>query len=223
MKKKIIITGSSGQIGKKICKFFSKKFQIIKVDKKFGIDLCKKDHVIKLFKQNRNAEYLINLHGYDDPVTNKIKKTEADEETEFLNYFLNNVYSIYLTNKYFKKICKRGKGIINFASLYAIISPKHQIYRKPKNPFYIASKFSVVGLTKYYASLFGKNLNINCIVNGGIEANQPKDFKKKLSDFIPKKRMMRSSDLFGILELLCSEKSNYINGSTIIIDGGYTC
>ena len=85
-----------------------------------------------------------------------------------------------------------------------------------------ASKFSVVGLTKYYAALFGKNVNINCIVNGGIEATQPKIFKKKLVSHIPKNRMMRSSDLFGILDLLCSEKSNYINGSIIVIDGGYT-
>ena len=33
---------------------------------------------------------------------------------------------------------------------------------------------------------------------------------------------MKVEDLYGILELLCSEKNHYINGSTIIIDGGYT-
>ena len=73
--------------------------------------MCKKDHVIKLFSKIA-PEYLINLHGYDDPVTNKIKKTEADEETEFLNYFLNNVYSIYLTNKYFKKSVREEEVLL---------------------------------------------------------------------------------------------------------------
>ena len=39
---------------------------------------------------------------------------------------------------------------------------------------------------------------------------------------IPKGRMMKISDLYGIIELLCSDKSQYINGSPIILDGGYS-
>ena len=30
--------------------------------------------------------------------------------------------------------------------------------------------------------------------------------------------MMKTEDLYGVLEMLCSGKSQYINGSTIIID-----
>ena len=58
------------------------------------------------------------------------------------------------------------------------MSPKHYLYQQPKNIFYITSKFSIVGLTKYLASMHGKKTNINCIVNGGIDADQPKKFKK---------------------------------------------
>ena len=39
---------------------------------------------------------------------------------------------------------------------------------------------------------------------------------------IPNKRMMKVKDLFGIVELLLNEKSSYINGATIVIDGGYS-
>ena len=45
---------------------------------------------------------------------------------------------------------------------------------------------------------------------------------KNLISHIPKNRMMKTEDLFGVIELLCSEKNNFINGSTIIIDGGYS-
>ena len=78
------------------------------------------------------------------------------------------------------------------------------------------------GLTKYLATYYGKKLSINCIVNSGIETDQPAQFKRKLISHIPKKRMMKVSDLFGILEFLLSKNSEYTNGSIINIDGGYS-
>ena len=102
------------------------------------------------------------------------------------------------------------------------MSPKHYLYQQPKNIFYVTSKFSIIGLTKYFASMYGKKISVNCIINGGIEANQPKKFKKSLSFHIPKRRMMKTEDLYGMLELLTDNKSNYINGSSIVIDGGYS-
>ena len=70
--------------------------------------------------------------------------------------------------------------------------------------------------------MYGKKINVNCIINGGIEADQPKKFKKALTFHIPKKRMMKIEDLYGMLELLTSKKSDYINGSSIVMDGGYS-
>ena len=102
------------------------------------------------------------------------------------------------------------------------MSPKHYLYREPKNIFYITSKSSVIGLTKYFTSKYGKKISVNCIVNGGIESDQPKKFKKSLTFYIPKKRMMKIEDLYGMLELLTSKQSEYINGSSIVMDGGYS-
>ena len=219
---KIIITGSEGLIGKKVSNFFlKKKFKIIKLDKKLGHNLNSESEVEKIFKNNRDVNYLINLHGFNDHVK-KNKSKLINVKDDFLNYHLNNVFSVYLTNLTFVKNCKSAKGIINFASLYSIMSPKHYLYQHPKNIFYITSKFSIIGLTKYFASMYGKKINVNCIINGGIEADQPKKFKKALTFHIPKKRMMKIEDLYGMLELLTSKKSEYINGSSIVMDGGYS-
>ena len=219
---KIIITGSEGLIGKKVSNFFlKKKFKIIKLDKKLGHNLNIESEVEKIFKNNKDANYLINLHGFNDHVK-KNKSKSISVKNDFLNYHLNNVFSVYLTNLTFVKNCKSAKGIINFASLYSIMSPKHYLYQHPKNIFYITSKFSIIGLTKYLASMYGKKINVNCIINGGIEADQPKKFKKALTFHIPKKRMMKIEDLYGMLELLTSKKSEYINGSSIVMDGGYS-
>ena len=222
MSKKILLTGSEGLIGKEIYKHLKKlKFKVTKIDLKLGHDLTNSNVVKKLMNENNDHSYLINLHGLNDHITKNRKKSN-DELDHFDKMFRANVYSTYLTNKYFIEKSSKPKGIINFASLYAIQSPKHYIYEVPKDIFYVASKFSVIGLTKYYSSLFGKKLNINCIVNGGIETNQPKNFKKKMRQLIPNRRMMKVEDLFGVIELLLSDKSNYINGSSIVIDGGYS-
>ena len=219
---KIILTGSEGLIGKKIYKHLIKlNFSVTKFDLKLGHDLTKAHIVKKLMSDNKDHSYLINLHGFNDHVKINRKKT-TDELEHFNEVFHTNVYSTYLTNKYFIEKNKKSKGIINFASLYAIQSPKHFMYSVPKDIFYVASKYSVVGITKYFSSLFGKKININCIVNGGIETDQPKAFKKKMLQHIPNKRMMKVKDLFGIVELLLNDKSSYINGATIVIDGGYS-
>ena len=66
---KIIITGSEGLIGKKVSNFFlKKKFKIIKLDKKLGHNLNIESEVEKIFKNNKDANYLINLHGFNDHV-----------------------------------------------------------------------------------------------------------------------------------------------------------
>ena len=70
--------------------------------------------------------------------------------------------------------------------------------------------------------MYGKKLNINTIACHGVEWKQPSNFKKKLIQHIPKNRMMNVDDLYGVIDLFCSKKNKFINGSTIIIDGGYT-
>ncbi len=222
--KKILITGSKGLIGKKVLNYLKKKNKVFGLDK-HNIDLSNENEVKNFFKENNNFNYLINLHGANQHVVKKndnINPIFKNDLGNFNHYFHNNVFSLYLTNKYFIKFNKNGKGIINFSSIFSQISPKHFIYEEPKDIFYVSSKFAVNGITKYFATKFGKKVSVNTIANHGIEWKQPKSFKKRLVSHIPKNKMMKVEDLYGILELLCSEKNHYINGSTIIIDGGYT-
>ena len=219
---KIILTGSEGLIGKEIYKFLKKNYKVIGIDIKKGYDLVNEKTVLYIFKKNKDAKYLINLHGYNDHVSTKKKRSTSNSYKAFLEFHNINLYSFYLTNINFIKICKNAKGIINFASLYSVQSPKHYLYKEKKNIFYVTSKYGVIGLTKYLASLYGRRININAIASGGIDSNINKEFRKKMLNNIPKKRMMKTKELYGIIELLCSNKSSYINGTVIKIDGGYS-
>ena len=133
--KKIIITGSKGLIGKKVFNYLSKKNKVFGLDK-HNIDLANEIHVQDFFKKNNKFDYLINLHGANEHVVkkgNKINKVFSNELEDFNHFFHNNVFSFYLTNKYFIKYNKKGRGIINFSSIFGLVSPKHKIYENPKN------------------------------------------------------------------------------------------
>ena len=222
--KKILITGSKGLIGKKVLNYLKKKNKVFGLDK-HNIDLSNENEVKKFFKKNNNFDYLINLHGANEHVVKKnenINRIFKNDLDNFNHYFHNNVFSLYLTNKYFIKFNKNGKGIINFSSIFSLISPKHEIYDKPKNIFYVSSKFAVNGVTKYFSTMYGKKMNINTVANHGIEWKQPSSFKKELIKNIPKGRMMKTKDLYGIIDYLRSKDNTFMNGSTIVLDGGYS-
>ena len=222
--KRILITGSKGLIGKNVLNHLKKKNKVFGLDK-HNIDLTDEIQVKNFFKKNNNFNYLINLHGANEHVVkkkHKINKTFKNQLDNFDHYFRNNVFSLYPTNKYFVMYNKNAKGIVNFSSIFSIISPKHFIYEDPKNIFYVSSKFAVNGITKYFSTMYGKKININTIANHGIEWKQPSKFKRELIKNIPKGRMMKTDDLYGILDYLCGDNSKYMNGTTIILDGGYT-
>ena len=77
-------------------------------------------------------------------------------------------------------------------------------------------------LTKHLATHLGPNIRVNCISPGGILNKQQKDFKFKYEKKTPLGRMMLVQDLYGLIDLLISNKSKYINGSNIVIDGGWS-
>ena len=50
VKKKIIVTGSEGLVGKTLVKQLSKSFSVVKVDLKLGHDLLDEKNVIQIMK-----------------------------------------------------------------------------------------------------------------------------------------------------------------------------
>ena len=67
-----------------------------------------------------------------------------------------------------------------------------------------------------------KNIRINNVRVGAVENNQPKEFVKNFLKKTPANQMAKKQDLANIVNFLCSEKSKYIIGENISLDGGYT-
>lgn len=93
-------------------------------------------------------------------------------------------------------------------------------------PAYTASKGAVSQLTKSLAvDCAGRNININCICPGYMDtemcANMTQERKDECTVRIPAGRWGSPDDLKGPVLFLASSASDYLNGTTIPVDGGY--
>ena len=118
---------------------------------------------------------------------------------------------------------EEAKGIVNISSIYGIVSPLPFIYDDTeKHIGYSLSKAAVIQLTRHLATHLAPRMRVNCIVLGGVEDKQGSEFKTKYNSHVPMKRMMKRDEINGLIEYLCSDKSTYMTGSIVIIDGGWT-
>lgn len=221
--KKITITGSEGIIGKQLCSYLKTKYKIVKLDLKLGHDLSDEDFVKKWFQKN-HSNYLINCFALNDHIFSKRKKeTFMNISLDDVNkYLYTNITSLFSVCREFARNNKQG-GIINFSSYLGVVSPNPVLYGKTdKNIAYCVSKAGVIHLTKYLAVHLAPKIQVNCISPGGILDKQEKNFVKKYSELTPMKRMMKKTEVNGIVDFLCSDTSKYVTGSNFIIDGGYT-
>ncbi len=139
-----------------------------------------------------------------------------------------------LCAKYFGTLIsknKKGGVIINISSDLGLISPDQRIYQdnnsddiqSVKPVSYSIIKSGIIGLTRYLSTYWcDNNVRCNAICPGGIENNQPTEFKKKLNRLIPLNRMAQKDEYKATIIWMLSSKNEYLNGSIVSVDGGRT-
>ncbi|MEI2266777.1 2-dehydro-3-deoxy-D-gluconate 5-dehydrogenase KduD [Erwinia sp. CGal63] len=135
-----------------------------------------------------------------------------------------NIKSVFfMSQAVARQFIKQGKGgkIINIASM---LSFQGGI----RVPSYTASKSAVMGVTRLLANEWAKhNINVNAIAPGYMATNNTAQLRadeKRNADIlerIPAGRWGLPSDLMGPAVFLASSASDYINGYTIAVDGGW--
>jgi NAD(P)-dependent dehydrogenase (short-subunit alcohol dehydrogenase family) len=92
---------------------------------------------------------------------------------------------------------------------------------------YCMSKAAVVQMTKAMALEWGRyNINVSAICPGYIKTeinahHWDTEAGQKLIQMLPRKRIGQPEDLDGILLLLASDSSHFMNGSVIAADDGF--
>jgi NAD(P)-dependent dehydrogenase (short-subunit alcohol dehydrogenase family) len=89
------------------------------------------------------------------------------------------------------------------------------------------SKAAVVQMTKAMALEWGRyGINVNAICPGYIEtemtaAHWQTEAGQKLIQKLPRMRVGQTQDLEGLLMLLASDQSSFMNGSILVADDGF--
>lgn len=146
--------------------------------------------------------------------------TEKDWD-DVMNINIRTLF--FLSQAVGKVLIKQGRGgkIINTASM---LSFQGGIYV----PSYTASKSAVMGLTRLLANeLAPHNINVNAIAPGYMATDNTKPLRddpvrnKAILERIPAGRWGQPEDLKGIAVFLASAASDYMQGYTVAVDGGW--
>ncbi len=180
---------------------------------------CINDIVNKTINGLGRIDILVNNAG----IIRRAPLTEFSEKDwdDVIN--INQKSLFFLTQAVAKQMIKQGEGgkIINIASM---LSFQGGILV----PSYTASKSAVVGLTRLMANELGeKGINVNAIAPGYMATDNTaalradKDRNKAILDRIPLGRWGNPEDLHGTAVFLASTASDYLQGYTIAVDGGW--
>ncbi|WP_304224565.1 2-dehydro-3-deoxy-D-gluconate 5-dehydrogenase KduD [Gracilinema caldarium] len=171
----------------------------------------------------------LDAYGRIDILVNNAGIIKRNDPLEFSEDDWDEVMSINLKTLFF--LCqaaarhfvaqKKPGKIVNVGSL---LSFQGGI----RVPSYTASKFGVRGLTMLLANEWAKyGINVNAIAPGymatdiTVQLREDPERSRAILERIPAGRWGKPEDLAGAVVYLASPASDYVNGTTLAVDGGW--
>ncbi len=193
----------------------------------YKVDIRNKDIVNKtiedIHKRLGNIDILVNNAG----VAKLAPFTEMDDETRDFHFDIN-IKGTWNVTKAVLPYMEKG-SIINLSS---VTGP---MVADPGEVAYATTKAALLGFTKSLAAeLVSRNIRVNAIMPGYIltpmvekiaiqsDSNNPQSVIDGIARAIPMQRLGTIEELGDLTAYLASDRSSYITGQGIVIDGGST-
>ena len=227
--KRILVTGGSKGIGKKLVKDFNEcggnvywtsRSKVADLNH-WPVDFSNYNDTVEFLKwvKTENFDVLINNAG-----TNKIGPIEDYSIDDYENIINLNLTSCFKTTQaVIPHMKEKGWGrIINVTSISSEIS-------MPLRSAYCSSKFGLVGLTKVSSVELAKHgILVNSVGPGVTETELTVDVlgREKMDQIasnVPIGRLATVDDISKTVLFMASDMNTYMVGQNIIVDGGYTC
>ena len=150
----------------------------------------------------------------------QIKMMQDITEEDWDRMFSVNVKGMFLTSKAVmgNMISNKWGRIINISSMWGEVGASCEVH-------YSASKSAVIGFTKALAKeLAPSNITVNCVSPGVIMTDMNKELTEtdleSLRNETPLMRTGTVSDVSGAVMYLADEKSGFITGTVLPVNGG---
>ncbi len=178
---------------------------------------------------NMIVEKTIERFGRVDILINNAGIIRRNDALEFSEADWDDVMNVNLKSMFFlsqavaKKFVEQGEGgkIVNIASMLSYQGGIRVVS-------YTSSKSGVMGMTRLLANEWANyGINVNAIAPGYMDTNNTEALRNDpvrnaaILDRIPAGRWGTPEDLGGTAVFLSSPASNYMQGYTVAVDGGW--
>ncbi len=207
--KKIVLIGSNSDIAKSLSKNIN--FEYIKMsssNSEFNI-LDK-----STFPTINSIDGLVYFPG-----TINLKPFQNFKENDFRHDYEINVIGLINSLQFYQKSFNHNSSIVTISSIAAS-------FGMPFHTSISICKSSIEALTKSLAAEWAPKIRLNCIAPSLIETKMSERLvnselkKEKIKSKHPLKSIGETNDVSNTIEFLLSEKSKWITGQIIRVDGG---
>lgn len=237
--KVIIVTGGSGLLGKAFINELKQEGAItINADISVSTDLALGNYRVDITKAediSNAVEEIFQYFGRIDGLVNNAYPRTKDwgakfEDIKPESWSLNvemqmNSYFVFCQEVLKKMDLQASGSIVNIASIYGVVGNDFSVYEgtsMTSAAAYSAIKGGIINFTRFLASYYGKRgIRVNTVSPGGIFDHQNPIFVDNYNKKVPMGRMGNPEDIAPSVAFLLSEKSQYITGHNLIVDGGW--